>query len=444
MKIHTIEKDKLTKKFIKELGGTEVQSNIFRIPGGGTLLVGAWSVSPEEMPKSKMKKWSLKLSKKGLNIPLELQDCNVYMVLNNAQFFNLSYECVNILGNLNRVTRPQIPKHLRDRGGGVAYWHLHGDRVITPSKTEATGATKVCYGTSALSNIAELIQTMKVAAHLNLPCVFDCYPTAYNVGNTVSRFRKSLQGTEINIPEWVPESLWEKKSYQITANTEKFLPHGLPYLEGTLDYQYIQIQKIIAEILKKVLELDIKVTIVRAEEGTLLMKDKIGSLAGRVRRAANHSVRLLYEPTGNPISTEAAYPYNHKTLKQMHEMGYWASGALIYYSVYYLGGRNGTVNLIYDGAKGGIHLQAREWMEDPYKLWVAPVGSFGIHPQGFDTPIDPFVFLMLLNKWGNDKTEEILQKIWDACEAPLDWRSVGTKTKVNLSLDGLSIEVQKP
>jgi hypothetical protein len=58
-----------------------------------------------------------------------------------------------------------------------------------------------------------------------------------------------------------------------------------------------------------------------------------------------------------------------------------------------------------------------------------------------DGCIDPWVLLELFERWGEQRSRQIAQQLWELMEVPIKVESIGRKTLATISLDGLEVTI---
>lgn len=333
--------------------------------------------------------------------PAGLADCDVYLALNRNP--RKAHITSNIVGNIVAATKVTIQASLAERGGAVVYSQLPHTRVVTATSIQLGEAKSVWYGTSGLYNLAELVITLKAACELGLQAKFDSY-------------RYAVKATE-------EEALHER--------------------EGMRRF---------ARLLQTAV--GVKTRLVLGETATMVLGKvedaHVGQLARTIQSATNHPTAFLHRPDGTGILTNAVSVELAKmTLRQLHEMGWWAGGSLIYWAFYAQSERHAFVAVVYDGAKGGVHRLAQPWMERG-NLWVIPAGSYHITKttpdpaDAWKSLLGPWEFLRYAKAWGREKTVEILRTLWELARVPLPVEGIGVGYVAKVGLDGLEVEERRP
>jgi len=372
---------------------------MFKGSGKGILNASLYQATPQlqQQPALAVTKASRKRRNRALREtlqPQELADCQAYLAFNQEPKEDFNFRL--LLKDLARISQIEMPLVLRERGGAVVYSQLPYERIVTPQSLHsgAGKTTFVWYGTSGLYNTAELLLTMKAAALLGLPCRFDSYGSA-----TPSATEEKVQDYRDRMRE-------------------------------------------VAEIVMGAIDTQISINFRSTEEAVLgrFMPMQASSLARMVEQEVGHPVKFLHHANGATLTTDQVE--TSKTLKELHENGWWAAGALIYFSFYSQAEVEDFVAVVYNGAKGGIHRLARHYMR-AYALRVCPAGSLNINASGEDAPINPTTLLRLFRAWGKQKSQETIRRIWDLAKVPLDINEIGIKHVVYAGLDGIEVKEER-
>jgi len=168
------------------------------------------------------------------------------------------------------------------------------------------------------------------------------------------------------------------------------------------------------------------------------MSRKAPDYAHFVEKSAGHPVGAYNSPEKLVMSNE---PVPDVTLKELHDMGWWLSGAPLYHMIYHLGNYGGIVVMVKDSTKGDVNLLAKPYLQnDTSQLFVTPVGLFRLsaETQNEDWSIDPLVFYELLHIW--EKPQEQVRRIWDAMLVPLERKDIGTKVVMKVTGKGVYVK----
>jgi hypothetical protein len=378
------------------------------------------------------------------------------------------------LGNeeLTEILASQSSGEHKGKGGYVVYYHLAKTGRVITDKGESTlldslksndvyqnisgfDCPVVSYGTSDLANLFELLQSLKLGNYLEIPVVFESYPSSHNWGHWRENFlNPSLDIFKTSIGE---NSLGLKDSDKFThivdANrfSDKFKEIGLNHSADLIkDLTALPIWELynvgVKATANKVMELlgiEVPYNLTTTEE---LLKNlgwwnrNAVEFAQFVEERAGHSVGAYNSPDRLVMSNEKI---PNVDLGEIHSMGWWLSGAPLYHMVYSVGLHGGLVVMVKDSTKGDVNLLSRPYLEDPDSgLYVSPVGLFRLSAeiQNEDWSIDPFVFFELLNIW-KDPQEQV-RKIWDNMQVPLNRSGIGTKTLAKVKKSGVYIKVE--
>lgn len=481
MKIIVGGDDRIATKFAEEALAARIISQTdecltLEVPGGGTRPVILFSCQTGEARKS----FSIKIGSCDYPLPGWVErmggiEGKVILVLNQELYHKASGSASNILGILKRETRPyHVDSSFAGRGGYVAFAKLPPERVLTgptskllagkPNKAyqDLTGFSSpvVTYGTTDASNVFELLQTLKAASVLGLPAVFDSYDSAHTVGDYFQRvlvpslilFDSEIQpadlGLDPNAKFWTPIKPYPIQRTFLAAGLRKVAPRAAWLAEASFAHWYREGMTEVAGRVLALLGLQIPFKLISLND--VLQQSEVWSMRAseytlKLERAGGHPVIALHDQLGNPIKSNI-YRLPDQTIGQLHDKGWWLGGAGIYWASYRLGSQGTLVYLLKDSEAGNVHLLARPFMEDEKSgLYVIPVGLFRLHAQGQaeDASIDPWVFIELLERWGEEKAREAVQRIWEAMEVPLKPEHVGRKTVATVSLDGVEIQVQE-
>lgn len=471
MKIIVGMEDRIAIRFAEEVFAARIVSQndeclTFQVPEGGTRLVIFFSYKTGEAKKSV----SIKVGSCDYPIPNWVEKTGgtkdkVILVLNQELYYKASANALNILGILKRETRPyQVDSRFAGRGGYIAYMILPTEKVLfEPLASWATelNPPSVSYGTTDAANVFEFLQTLKAAWRLGLSATFDSYEGAHCIGDYMERIL--LPSLDIVSSQLDPQDLgasFDDKFTKVVSSKDvlsAFNKAKLKYIAATAaqlaDTSFGEwYRRAIAQIgirIKDLLSITTPFSLLSSED--VLKRTDIWTMSAadyalKLERAAGHPVVVLHDPSGKPVKYDAfGYKLYVETIGQLHEQGWWLGGAGIYWANYSRGGKETIVMTIKDSEAGNVHLLARPFMEgEKSGLYIIPVGLFRLHTLGQDedASIDPWVFLELLERWGEEKSREIVQIIWEAMEVPLLPEHVGRKTVATVSLDGVEIQVR--
>lgn len=359
---------------------------------------------------------------------------------------------------------PRWNPELGERSGWMALFKLPRGRVITQVPVELPECIRVSYGCSGLDNVAELLQALKVGHTLGIPVIFDTYESAGVVQTYVA---EALIPSLSVLSSDLPELVWAGKATQhipkdMCPTLTTILGSSVlvtPTETDTIASWYRTIMESLATYLQQSLRLHIPISFQASED--LFLTPEVGAytvvdLAGQVTQAAKHGVSLFSSIAGS-IRTNAVWITEHasQTISQIHSEGYWLGGASLYWVWYRWSNSQPFVAMIKDTSAGNVHLLARPYMTgDTARLWVAPVSGLRIFPKGANPAevsdssegrgpsegIDLLVFLELLQRWGTEKSHNVLQTIWDLIEFPLTPQHIGKVPWVWVNLDGIEVE----
>jgi hypothetical protein len=353
-----------------------------------------------------------------------------------------------VLNNLSETGRvvcspADLPKDLR---GNDAYANL--SKFTQPI---------VSYGTSDAANVFEFVQTLKLARYLGLPAVFETYPGSHNwdywlkgfLNPSLSVFKSALNNGELG--------LRPQDKYTAILSSEKVLSvfpalgmeHIAEIAAKAADCPvwkwYQTAMAMVAEQLFTALGFSISYAFTTTEELCMASgkwgKD-IREVAREVEKASGIPVVVLNAPDGHQFKTnDRQLPY--KTIKQLHDEGFWLGGAAIYDLIFSLGRFGGVITMAKDSTAGRVNLLAKPYMSGDSGLYVCPVGLFRLSSEGQneDWSVDPWVLLELLQRWGPEKACEELYKVWNSMEVPLARENIGRKTVATVSESGIRVRV---
>lgn len=374
---------------------------------------------------------------------------------------------------MEQVDREKI----RGRGGDVIFNSLGGSgRIITKREDVAskvwrhnsiyralTGFTQpvVSYGTSDAANLFELLQAIKLGQVLDLPVVFETYPTAHNWNYWVEGFLDpslSILGTRGSASLLPVAGEAKYRDAVITASTIQsvFPEMGLGLVaeeivkrvdgEIAIWKLYHEAMKLVTDHILSLLRLRQDYALTTFEEickRTNVWKMTARELAVVMEIHAGHEVSVLNSPDGGKFSSRSNM-LPRATIEELHESGWWLGGAPLYDTIFSLGNYGGVVVMVKDSTAGRVNMMSKFYLHDESQLYLAPVGLFRLTAEGQneDWSIDPLVFMEVLLRWGPERARLELHKIFDAMEVPLQPNHIGRKTVATVTLQGVDIRIQ--
>jgi hypothetical protein len=315
------------------------------------------------------------------------------------------------------------------------------------------------YGTSwGGANTFEWLQTLKVAAAFGTPAVFENYEAGTNVHFYASRaMTPSFNMLDVQLCAedlgWLPNGKFTQ-AMDPTLISNHFGQVGLAITnlatqaatDQTIAGWYRTAMQELGQRFLKLVDQSVPTCLISFEsllQQTAYWQMPATHLAKLVQHHAGHPVSLLHHPTGQIIRTDSCWQTH--TIAQLHRQGYWLGGAAIYWISYSLGQHGSILQPVSDGAQGNVHLLAKTHLASPSQLWLVPINLIWMPAKGQieDGCIDPWVLLELFERWGEPRSRQIAQQLWDLMEVPLKVEHIGRKTIATLSLNGLEVTIEE-
>lgn len=273
---------------------------------------------------------------------------------------------------------------------------LRGNRILGGQKP------KVVFGTSGLWNTFEMLIATKAAASLNLDLVWFHYPSAYTIID------------QLNLTSYPSAQLLlglNPVSFNQQFNIQRQTQNAL-WVQKTLGEWFARANSLGVSIRTMPFEKIIEETGV----WDMSVIDFVTSL-NSIRKGAFRALNLIKNFKLHAVNTnsrKALAKFKHSTIGEIHEQNGWLSGAGIHFVLRQLASFGVFIEIIPNLSRGNVYEMYQGVNKDFRAILTA---RFHLRAQGQEpqwASVCPVVFQELMQRWGEEKSRALAQKLWEA------------------------------